>query len=256
MRSCGASFSLVSGVAYKPLYTLLTFGNAELKGEHFCGICAGSCHLYSSGGSRVKGGRRGGGCAESGGFARGALFALRAFYVGVGGIVQAAVVAPRYNALGGYRGGKVWAGVAFSSGCAGVTLGALLSGGALLSLRACCASLPLGALRALLARGALRALWALELPLILPAGGGSRIPHIDVIRCRRAYVVHIALLWGGDRRLQRLHRGVCAEDIKPGAGFTLGALLTRGACRAGFALWALWAGRAVYLCTTLDFPLC
>ena len=74
MRSCGASFTRGSGVAYKPLYTLLTFGNAELKGEHFCGICAGSCHLYSSGGSRVKGGRRGSGCAESGGFARGALF--------------------------------------------------------------------------------------------------------------------------------------------------------------------------------------
>ena len=44
--------------------------------------------------------------------------------------------------------------------------------------------------------------------------------------------------------MQRLHRGVCAEDIKPGAGFALGALLTRGACRAGFALWALWAGGA------------
>ena len=39
--------------------------------------------------------------------------------------------------------------------------------------------------------------------------------------------------------MQRLHRGVCAEDIKPGAGFTLGALLSRGACRAGVALWAL-----------------
>ena len=39
--------------------------------------------------------------------------------------------------------------------------------------------------------------------------------------------------------MQRLHRGVCAEDIKSGAGFALGALLSRGACRAGVALWAL-----------------
>ena len=41
--------------------------------------------------------------------------------------------------------------------------------------------------------------------------------------------------------MQRLHRGVCAEDIKSGAGVALGALLTCGACRAGFALWALLA---------------
>ena len=119
--------ALCAGVACRAFFALR---DAELKIKYLCGICAAGRYLYGGGGSGGEGVCRGGRCAKpcgcagvafcagvalrallalyalyalftlytlfallSGGAAL-TLFALWAFYVGVGRISEAAVVAP------------------------------------------------------------------------------------------------------------------------------------------------------------------
>ena len=112
LRALLTRIALRAGVACRAFFALR---DAELKIKYLCGVRAACRYLYGGGGSGSEGICRGGRCAESCGCAgvafcagvalrallscgaaltREALFALRAFYVGFGGIVQAAVVAP------------------------------------------------------------------------------------------------------------------------------------------------------------------